>query len=319
MKSKSRKLSLIGTIFVSMLSVCSAGVSTFAWFQAQANVNITTSSTSTTISVAKPDEYTFYYFNGNGKSNYNALGSFNNDFTAVPSSSIENEITLWNGIYPTQSMVFAVVIENLDTSVSSANTVTMQINKFISNNTTKETNASHKRYVRQSNYVEINIGWAIDIYSLSSSSSNAYYQNIYEYSNGLPTKNFLNTSNSNSNGSSTGSNKTITDHFNYFYSSDDERDTGLNDTGNENKELTQTVTIFDNETAIASTMYYFFRVYYSNADIILFAEKDGDTDDDIIAPVDESSEDRYFAQSSSGTSNCYAGLTFALTDISITW
>ena len=318
MKSKSRKLSLIGTIFVSMLSVCSAGVSTFAWFQAQANVNITTSSTSTTISVAKPDDYTFYYYNGNGNSAYRPNGTFSNDFTAVPGSSIEqNNITLWNGIFPTQSMVFAVEIDGLTRSTSS---VTMQINKFISNNTTKQSNgsATYKRYVKGSSSVEINIGWAIDIYSLSSSSSGAYYTNIYEYSAGIPTKNFLNTSNTNASGEDTATQKTITDLFRYSYLSTDTSDSGLNAAGT-NNELAQTVTLFNSELAASTTMYYFFRVYYSNADSTLFAEKDGDTDDDIIAPVDESSKNRFFAQSDEGTSNCYAGLTFALTDISITW
>ena len=41
---------------VALLSVCTAGVSTFAWFQAQANVNVSTTSSTTTITVAKPDE-----------------------------------------------------------------------------------------------------------------------------------------------------------------------------------------------------------------------------------------------------------------------
>ena len=319
MKSKSRKLSLIGTIFVSMLSVCSAGVSTFAWFQAQANVNITTSTTSTTISVAKPDEYTFYYFKGNGNSAYTPNGTFSNDFTAVPGSSItQNNVTLWNGIFPTQSMVFAVQIDGLTASTSR---VTMQINKFISNNTTKESSATFKRYVRNSSSVEINIGWAIDIYSLSSFSSSAYYTNLYEYSAGSPTKNFLNTSNTNNTnaiGEDTGTQNTITDLFSYSYASTDTSTSGLNAAGT-NNELTQTVTLFNNELAASTTMYYFFRVYYSNAASTLYAEKAGDSDSDAIAPVDESSAHRYFAQSSSGTSNCYAGLTFALTDISITW
>ena len=55
MQKRAQKYPLVFATIVSFLSVCTAGVSTFAWFQAQANVNVRASESSTTITVSNPD------------------------------------------------------------------------------------------------------------------------------------------------------------------------------------------------------------------------------------------------------------------------
>lgn len=52
---KRKRYSLVFATVVAFCSVCTAGVSTFAWFQAQANVSISATNSSTTISVSNPD------------------------------------------------------------------------------------------------------------------------------------------------------------------------------------------------------------------------------------------------------------------------
>lgn len=63
---KTRRYSLVFSTVVAFLMVCTAGVSTFAWFQANAAASVTTTSEEATITVARPEDATFYYFTGNG-------------------------------------------------------------------------------------------------------------------------------------------------------------------------------------------------------------------------------------------------------------
>ena len=306
------KLSLIASISIGLLAISTAGVSTYAWFQANANVTISASSSSTTITVSKPDDYTFYYYNKNGSSDYNTPdGTFSSDFTAVPSSSLSEGVTLWTGIYPGQSMVFAMEVEGLNTS---SDDVTLAISKIVSNDTTKQSNATYKRYVRGGSSVQINIGWAIDIYALSSSSNTAYSTLSYESS----TKSFLNTSNTNN--ATTPGSGIIRDHFAYYYDAGDSTKYSALTTGSYGSdEITTSINLINAERATATTMYYFFRVYFSNTGSTLYKEVDG-SGGDLIEPANESTTNRYFdSDSSTGTSNCYAGLQFSLVSMSLTW
>jgi len=64
---KARRYPLIFATVVAFLTVVSAGVSTFAWFQVNAEVTISASSSSTNITVSAPEDLVkFYYFKGNG-------------------------------------------------------------------------------------------------------------------------------------------------------------------------------------------------------------------------------------------------------------
>ena len=55
-RRKKTKYSMVFATMVAMLSVCTAGVSTFAWFQASSEVRVSAASSSTTITVADPSE-----------------------------------------------------------------------------------------------------------------------------------------------------------------------------------------------------------------------------------------------------------------------
>ena len=167
------KAKLIMTLSVALLSVFTMGVSTFAWFQAQANVNIQTESTSTTITVSKPDDYAFYAYKGNKKYDYNGdtvinssdfngyTGDFSSDFAVVTSSNI-GALTTLTGMYPGQSFTFCVSASNLQED----DAVSLTLDKFISNDLRKQNNSSYHRYRCGSSNVDINIGWAINLYSL---------------------------------------------------------------------------------------------------------------------------------------------------------
>lgn len=73
-RRKKTKYSMVFAAMVAMLSVCTAGVSTFAWFQASSEVRVSAASSSTTITVADPGETAqtgLYIF----QDNYTADGS----------------------------------------------------------------------------------------------------------------------------------------------------------------------------------------------------------------------------------------------------
>ena len=63
---KKSKGSLLFAMIVSLLSVFTTAVSTYAWFQVSAQASINTESETASITVANPDVVHFYRFNGNG-------------------------------------------------------------------------------------------------------------------------------------------------------------------------------------------------------------------------------------------------------------
>ena len=311
-KEKGRKYSLAFATVVAFCTVCTAGVSTFAWFQATANVSISATNSSTSITVSKPDDYTFYYYSKNGTADYGDTDDFEDDFSSVTSDALTTNVTLYNGLYPGQSAVFAMKVENL---AASSDDVTLSISKIISNDTTKESGKTHKRYV-QGGTVQINIGWAIDIYAIASSSSSAYSSLDYESS----TKNFLTTTNTNGSAAS----GLLEDHFKYSYSNErtDLEDGSYSSPYNGSDEISLDITLIDGETATASTMYYFFRVYFSNDSDTWYRELESDNAaaNTKTVPGNDDTDDRYFYKdSSNGTSNCYSNLTFALKEMSLDW
>lgn len=64
----SSKYSLVFATLIAFSCVCTAGVSTFAWFQAESRVRIETTSDSARVTVTAPDslETAFYVYTGNG-------------------------------------------------------------------------------------------------------------------------------------------------------------------------------------------------------------------------------------------------------------
>lgn len=291
------KAKLILTLSVALLSVLTMSVTTFAWFQAQAEVNIRTEGDSTTITVSKPDSYVFYAYSHNGLSTYGTTtndgattSDFEADFTTITSGNIST-LTSLDGLNPGQSMVYAVKVPN--TVVGRA--VTLKISSLISNTSIKQGYLYHRYHVANENAesgTEMNVGWAIDVYSMSSANGSGY-------------KSFLTATN-------------LTDKF--AFGKDALGQLNNDGTGsapnkvislsNENK-----IEIY-NANATATTTYVFYRIYYSDNVNTFFKE---------INPkgynVETVGANRRFlyAGDATGTSNCYGGLKFQLTTIDLTF
>ena len=163
------KLGLIASVTVGLLAVCTAGVSTYAWFQANANATVSATNNSTTITVTKPNDYAFYYYNKNGLSNYGSpVGTFASDFSAVTAGQLAT-VTNLDNMYPGQALTFVVSVE----SVTSAN---LKITKVKSNDSTAQP-ITQKRYQYVSDIdkgTEINIGSAINVYAKYYTSNTGY-------------------------------------------------------------------------------------------------------------------------------------------------
>ena len=141
---KRKKYSLVFATVVAFCSVCTAGVSTFAWFQAQANVSISATNSSTTITVRSPKDYIFYGYNGNVAADWTNKGeSFEDDFTMISSSNttakthFTGEDGAANKFNPGDVKAFAIKFFQH----TSGDNVSLKINKLISN-TINNQNAS---------------------------------------------------------------------------------------------------------------------------------------------------------------------------------
>lgn len=87
-RRKKTKYSMVFATMVAMLSVCTAGVSTFAWFQASSEVRVSAASSSTTITVADPNETT-----------YAGLYVYQDNYTNSGGGSSLDKRTI-NGVFP---------------------------------------------------------------------------------------------------------------------------------------------------------------------------------------------------------------------------
>ena len=92
------RLALVLTTLVSLLSVFTAAVTTFAWFQVDSSASVDTESDTTYISASAPDVLHFYRFNGNGTpgSSYygysNSAWSYGNTTNVVDTANNQYKI-----------------------------------------------------------------------------------------------------------------------------------------------------------------------------------------------------------------------------------
>lgn len=299
MRSKAKmKLSLLASMGVSLLAVASASISTFAWFQAQADVTITASGASTTITVTKPDDYSFFAYKGNKLSSWTPNNTFENDFIEITSAEILAQQTDLSGIYPGQKFTYAVKIENK----TSAN---LKITKIKSNDTSMES-ISRARVVWQQTSTYINIGWAMNIYSTSVAATTPSYA---QYSGFV------------SNPASGNEDMFKYDEFdttqdedeNYIY----RRAYYLEGTTSSNVvALKRPISIFSS-SSLSGTTYIFYSVVFSNEDTTYFKEMDGGSGTAEEIDIPKPTGTRYFKKVTYGNSNCYSGLTFALTELKL--
>ena len=294
------RASLIASVVIGLLAVTTAGVSTYAWYQVNSDAVVATQNTSTTITAAKPDEYAFYAYRYNASSSYGTVtnhgastSDFETDFTTITSSNVST-LTSLSGLNPGQSMVYCIKV----TGATVGNPISLNIHTLISNTAIKQgityNNGvsdveQHRYYVTAENQntgTEINVGWAIDIYSMSSTDGTGY-------------ESFLTSSG-------------LADKFNYSKSSLGElNNAGTGSAPNKIVTLGSDIEIY-NQNAAATTVYVFYRVYYSDAATTFFKEINVKGYN-----VEETSDNRRFLYvgDSTGTSNCYGGLKFQLNNM----
>lgn len=280
------RASLIASVVIGLLAVTTAGVSTYAWFKASSNTTIDSRiADTTTISTTKPNEYSFYSYKGN-KAAHTYTGTFTSDFDAITSSNI-SELTNLGELYPTKAATFAIKM----TGCTNGQPITLNLTKVTSNTINKQNGSKH-RYIRSSSK-EINVGWAIDIYTKCVATANSNYNDLINSTSTL----------------SAGDKFTCT-------SSNDTTYLAASSTTNNVITLSSPKPLY-NSNATATTMYLFYTIYFSNASSTWYKEVDGSGN---ALKEDGTSNTRYFdIDTSNGNSNCFAGLNFALNELSLSF
>ena len=280
-----QKLGFITTVALSLLTVFSASIATYAWFQATANVTIRAESVSTTITVNKPNDYVFYGYNGNIGS-HTPNGTFSNDFTALTTATLVNEYTSFDAMSPGEIKVFAI-------GVSAASSVSLTLTEIVSNNAVKQnirdgsSNLQH-RYVYATDNYEINIGYAMDIFVRSETPANGSAPTGYT--------SFLTSTSG-------------TDLFDYSIGTSADR-TLLNSGTYASPEISTSISFFNNASLTTTNdLYIFWSVIFSDANAMHYNEV---TSGGVALKEEPSTGNRYFTQSNTGNSNCFGGLDFAL-------
>lgn len=121
------KLSLLGTIGVSLLAVSSAAVSTFAWFQAKSQVNVSAQSADPVqITVSAPDAIsitpTLYAYDNNGTIGYSTIAESANQSSFTTAVTAQNNT--FTNLYPGRMMSFMIKLESLSEIPSLSLTLT---------------------------------------------------------------------------------------------------------------------------------------------------------------------------------------------------
>lgn len=273
------RASLITSLLIGLAAVATAGVSTYAWFRANANVTIVANSSSTTITVTKPDDYALYAYRGNKSYDYDGsgasrlsapTGTFSNDFYLIDTTAKNADLMNLTGMCPGESYTFCLTASDL----SNGDPVSLFLKSLISNDIIKQGGAHH-RYRHGSSAVDINVGWAINLYSWASSSNTGYATHIT-------------------------SNAGLTDLFDYSYDPSFNTTTNpdpLSDTGTGDDHVMDfsenPISIYDG-TATGSSIYVFYRIEFENTNSSLYQEVSS-SGSKILPSTDTSNVDRYFA------------------------
>ena len=284
-RERERKIKMFGMIGMSLLTIASLATATYAWF-----TKIVATVNTGTMTVVAPDEYAFYSYIGNYTDlSHTPVGTFGDDFVEVNSDSKANE-TVFRGTYPGQSKVYCIKIAHRNPEKP----VSLVLNKFISNNTTKE-GSGLERVDANNEKKEINVGQAIDITSMSSEDGTGYYDAAHKSGWLVDT---------NAAAPLTG----------------DVFDLGvdvLNEGSNPNQiiELDTPLSIYadTDEQDEWESIYLFFRIHFSDDTSTLYKEINLD---EYNMPV-TTGQREFVKNPTEGNSNCYAGLTFQLVKLTL--
>ena len=280
------RASLIASVVIGLLAVTTAGVSTYAWFQASASSTINTNSSVTTISVSAPENTTLgsatlYKYNGNGDYGYTAAISSSatvaSNFTDITGSNVTVTPA------PGRKMTYCVKVSS--TNSKNLTNGDLELMAYTS------TNVTTRKVVTASSIVQdtidevtadryIKIEEAINIYAHLSSDG-------------------------------TYGTASSTDKFAFDYEHP-------YPTSSTNLSLLPS----DAKTVASATtsLYAFFTIEFSNTVLYKEYERISDvsyTDTLYNTPVDDSSTRYFFKPVSGGNSSCFEGLTFKITSLKL--
>ena len=282
------KASLITSVVIGLLAVCTAGVSTYAWFQANASATISASESSTSITVTKPDQlvYEYYYYNSNSTNGYKTGDSYTaftgagGAFTLI-SSTTTTAYTSVSNLWPGYKMSFCVKV-----TTDKAFKLTLA-NSAVTKGVLSSSTGYRYLYTTSTTTDDIDLARAIHIYAdISTSNEKATFDNFIS-------------------GKDTES-ADLTNKYEYSKISAGtiSLSTGLS-------------TLIDQESALESTTYYiYYTVEFSNDSTTYYREVDKDGVTQYVPKADSTSVKRYFIYDpTNGNSNCYAGLSFSISEL----
>ena len=227
---------------------------------------------------------------------------FDDDFVPLDNNTQEStraQFADFNGMYPGKAMTFAFKIENKSSA-------SLSITKLTSNDSNMQglvgtDDQPQDRFVATTSEEElINVGWAINIYATTLVADTGYTSYVNDPSNEYQRE----------------------DKFLYeggITVSDEShrRATYLaGSTTNNVVTLTNPISLFDSSSLDdTKTTYLFFSVMFSDESSTFYKEVASDSgtaeEIDVIPPTGN----RYFKKATTGNSNCYGNLTFALNEL----
>ncbi len=273
-----KKGPLIFATIVAFFSVCTAGVSTFAWFQATANVNIQTATDSASITVTKPDDVTceFYAYTGNTAKGYTptnvareTASATELTFTGAFGTKLEGaaQTIAAGSLIPGNCLTYCI-------KITTAGTHSASITSF-----TETKNANRLVYSSGTTTTQVALGWAMKIYYWSVTSitdESASLSGLYDYIN-------------------VGTNRSG-NVFDYAYG------TAAKDSYSIGSGIKTT-----------NNIYLFYTIEFDNTTYSSYQHVDSSGNPVYVS----STGTTYWSKSDSGTSEAYEGLGFNITGITI--
>lgn len=312
---RKQKTKLIFTLSIALLSVLTMGVSTFAWFQAQADVEIRTEESSTTITVSKPDDFVFYAYKGNRNSSHDMeqTSSFAEDFTEVITSEQLAQETQYDGTFtPGCKKIFALKFTN-----HSSGPLVLEATNLLSETFKKASSGAKSRLFKSTQSYEINIGWAINIFSLDPvsvvDSSTDPAQNTY--------KSFVNTP--------TGTDRIVLSAGSTVIGTSNGGQQVQIDNNPDNIDTTYckangSIDLYRNNNCNITNGFLFYAIVFSDVPTDRYAEVSQNDNTPIIVPSTENT--RYFINNSGSSSdmtiynsNCFSNLKFHISSMTFTF
>ena len=275
-RERERKIKMFGMIGMSVLVISSLATATYAWFT---KINVTASTGIMTVSTIEQTTWQFYAYNGNLDEDYVQEGTFADDFTEITDSN-KSTLATTDGLFAGDAVIFCIKVTELG---SPTYNIKLNLTGLVSNTVAQQKGNSYSRKARKNSVVrEVNVGWAMDIYTMGGSSADTYTSGVWS-----------------------------SDKFDYNF---EDGSSITVDSGANKIELYNGAAV----TPVSSTYYIFYQVYFSDDVTTHFTEKTNNTyDADADYPRTDSTARFFDYDEVGGNSNCFAALTFQLTNLEL--